>query len=74
MPGLQTCLFKYIIVAAFHIYAQGGEDAAKKLSRNKMAGTVVFLFTGGYHFMFEILNAMYVVQYIYVFGDELNKL
>ena len=27
-----------------------------------------------YHFMFEILNAMYVVQYIYVLGDELNKL
>ena len=26
-----------------------------------------------YHFMFEILNAMYVVQYIYVLGDELNK-
>ena len=24
--------------------------------------------------MFEILNAMYVVQYIYVLGDELNKL
>ena len=24
--------------------------------------------------MFEILNAMYVVQYFYVFGDELNKL
>ena len=27
-----------------------------------------------YHFMFEILNAMYVVQYVYVLGDELNKL
>ena len=27
-----------------------------------------------YHFMFEILNAMYVVQYIYVLEDELNKL
>ena len=23
-----------------------------------------------YHFMFEILNAMYVVQYIYVLGDR----
>ena len=30
MHGLQTCLFKYIIVAAFHIYAQRGEDAAKR--------------------------------------------
>ena len=27
-----------------------------------------------YHFMFEILNAGYVVQYIYVLGEELNKL
>ena len=27
-----------------------------------------------YHFMFEILNAKYVVQYIYVLGEELNKL
>ena len=29
MPGLQAFLFKYITVAAFHIYAQCGEDAAK---------------------------------------------
>ena len=29
MHGLQACLFKYIIVAAFHIYAQHGEDAAR---------------------------------------------
>ena len=27
-----------------------------------------------YHLMFEILNAMHVLQYIYVLGDELNKL
>ena len=31
MHGLQTCLFKYITVTAFHIYAQHGEDAAKKM-------------------------------------------
>ena len=30
MHGLQTCLFKCITVAAFPIYAQRGEDAAKK--------------------------------------------
>ena len=30
MHGLQTCLFKYITVAAFHIYAQCGEDVAKR--------------------------------------------
>ena len=30
MHGLQTCLFEYITVAAFHIYAQCGEDAAKR--------------------------------------------
>ena len=30
MHGQQTCLFKYIIVAAFHIYAQRGEVAAKR--------------------------------------------
>ena len=27
-----------------------------------------------YHFMFEILNAKYVVQYIYILGEELNNL
>ena len=30
MHGLQACLFKYIAFAAFCIYAQGGEDAAKR--------------------------------------------
>ena len=30
MHGLQACLFRYITVAAFRIYAQNGEDAAKK--------------------------------------------
>ena len=28
--GLQACLFNYITVAEFHIYAQCGEDAAKR--------------------------------------------
>ena len=28
MHCLQACLFKYITVAAFHSYAQPGEDAA----------------------------------------------
>ena len=30
MHVLQACLFKYITVAAFRIYAQRGEDAAKR--------------------------------------------
>ena len=30
MHGLQACLFNYITVAAFHIYAQHSEDAAKR--------------------------------------------
>ena len=30
MHGLQACLFQYISVAAFRIYAQRGEDAAKR--------------------------------------------
>ena len=30
MHDLQASLFKYITVAAFHIYALHGEDAAKK--------------------------------------------
>ena len=29
MHGLQACLFKYITLAAYHIYAQCGEDALK---------------------------------------------
>ena len=31
MHGLQACLFKCITVAAFCIYAQHGEDAAKTM-------------------------------------------
>ena len=30
MHGLQACLFKYITVAALHIYAPGGVDDAKR--------------------------------------------
>ena len=30
MYSLQACLFKYITVAAIRIYAQHGEDAAKR--------------------------------------------
>ena len=30
MHGLQACLFKYITVATFHIYAQRGEDGTKR--------------------------------------------
>ena len=30
MHGLQACLFEYITVAAFRIYALLGEDAAKR--------------------------------------------
>ena len=30
MYGLQACLLKYITVAAFYIYAQRGEDVAKR--------------------------------------------
>ena len=30
MHGLQACLFKYITVTTFHIYAQCGEDAVKR--------------------------------------------
>ena len=30
MHGLQACLIKYITVTAFPIYAQRGEDAAKR--------------------------------------------
>ena len=29
MHGFQACLFKYITVAALHIYAQRSEDATK---------------------------------------------
>ena len=30
MHGLQACLFNYITVAAFCIYSEGSEDAAKR--------------------------------------------
>ena len=30
MHGLQACVFKYITVAEFHIYAQCGEDVVKR--------------------------------------------
>ena len=41
MHGLQTCLFKYITVAAFHIYAQSGEDAAKRMHALKSHGNCI---------------------------------
>ena len=30
MRGIQACLLKYITVAAFHVYAEGGENATKR--------------------------------------------
>ena len=30
MHDLEACIFKYITVSAFHIYAQRGEDVAKR--------------------------------------------
>ena len=41
MLGLQTCLFEYITVAAFHIYAQSGEDAAKRMHALKSHGNCI---------------------------------
>ena len=41
MHGLQACLFKYITVAAFHIYAQCGEDAAKRRGWNSHGNYIV---------------------------------
>ena len=35
MHGLQACLFKYITVAAFGIYALHGEDLAKRGGRRQ---------------------------------------
>ena len=42
MHGLQACLFKYIIVAAFCIYAQHGEDAAKREALNSHGNYIVY--------------------------------
>ena len=39
--GLQVCLFKYITVAAFCIYAQHGEDAAKREALNSHGNYIV---------------------------------
>ena len=41
MHGLQACLFKYITVTAFHVYAQRGEDAAKRGGRNSHGNYIV---------------------------------
>ena len=41
MHGLQKCLFKYITVAAFHIYAQRGEDAAKRMHASNSHGNYI---------------------------------
>ena len=43
MHDLQACLFKYSTVAAFHIYAQHGEDASEK-----EVGGHAFLSNGNY--------------------------
>ena len=41
MHGLQACLFKYITFAAFHIYAQCGEDAAIRGGLNSHGNNIV---------------------------------
>ena len=41
MHGLQACLFKYITVAAFRIYAQHGKDAAKRGALNSHGNYIV---------------------------------
>ena len=41
MHSLQACLFKYITVAAFHIYAQHGDDAAKRGALNSHGNYIV---------------------------------
>ena len=51
MHDLQACLFEYITVAAFTIYAQRGEDAAKRGGRRpcikwKNRGIVFLNFCG----------------------------
>ena len=41
MHGLQACLFKYITVGALKIYAECGEDAAKKGGWNSHGNNIV---------------------------------
>ena len=41
MHGLQTCFSKYITVAAFRIYAQRGEDAAKRMQALNSHGNYI---------------------------------
>ena len=41
MHGLQACLFKYITVAAFHIYPERHEDAAKRGGRKEAMHLIV---------------------------------
>ena len=41
MHGLQACLFKDITVAEFCIYAQQGEDAAKRGALNSHGNYIV---------------------------------
>ena len=43
MHGLQACLFKYIAVAAFCIYAQRGEDGAKSHALIVMVITLLIM-------------------------------
>ena len=41
MHGLQSCLFKYITVAAFRIYALHGEDVDKRMHELNSHGNYI---------------------------------
>ena len=43
MHCLHTCLFKYITVAAFSIYAQRGDEAAKSMHASNSHGNYILI-------------------------------
>ena len=65
MHGLQACLFIYIIVAAFHIYAQRGEDATKRMQAlNSHGNYIVIMENHGIVFLNFCGNPVYCLFFL----------
>ena len=69
MHGLQACLFKYITVAAFHIYAQRGENVTQRggwgHALNSHVNYIVFMENHGIVFLNFSGNLDYSLQSVH---------
>ena len=73
MHCLQSCLFKYITVAAFHIYAQRSEDGALRGGLEAMhyiVMEILLIMEKSRNCVFECLLEPYTSKYLLIFADN----